>query len=309
MKVIEVSAAVLQRKDGTFLLAQRPAGKPYAGYWEFPGGKVEAGESALDALVRESREELGIEVITAFPWLTRVFSYPHATVRLNFFRVTAWRGEPHPREGQQFSWQTADHIMVEPLLPANAPIIRALGMPPVYGISNLAELGETVFMQRLELALRKGLRLVQLREKKLQRQQLQDVAEKMIACMLPYGARLVINSEIELVQATGAAGVHLTSAQLCELKQRPDVGLCGASCHTAEDLRRAGNLGCDFAVLGPVLPTQTHPGAAYLGWQDFAATVNGASIPVYALGGMSLASMDDALRHGAHGIAMLRQVW
>ena len=97
---VEVAAAVIQRADGAFLLARRPAGKVYAGYWEFPGGKLEAGEAPERALARELHEELGIDACTAYPWVTRVFAYPHATVRLNFFRVTAWKGEPHPREDQ-----------------------------------------------------------------------------------------------------------------------------------------------------------------------------------------------------------------
>lgn len=104
-KVIEVAAAVLQKPDGSFLLAQRPPDKIWAGYWEFPGGKIEPGETPYHALVRELREELGIEVQTAYPWVTRVFAYPHAAVRLNFFRVTKWGGELHPHEGQQFAWQ------------------------------------------------------------------------------------------------------------------------------------------------------------------------------------------------------------
>src|SRR4030065_852553 len=90
-KIVEVAAAVLQRPDGSFLLAQRPPDKIWAGYWEFPGGKIEPGETPYHALVRELREELGITVTTAYPWLTRVFTYPPATVRLNFFRVTARR--------------------------------------------------------------------------------------------------------------------------------------------------------------------------------------------------------------------------
>jgi 8-oxo-dGTP diphosphatase len=123
--VIEVAAAVLEKSDGTFLLAQRPSGKPWAGYWEFPGGKIEAGETAHDALVRELKEELGIAVVTAYPWITRVFSYPHATVRLSFFRVTGWRGELYPHEGQQFAWQRAGEVTVTPVLPANAPVLRS----------------------------------------------------------------------------------------------------------------------------------------------------------------------------------------
>src|SRR3954468_10434593 len=97
VKRVEVAAAVLQRADGSFLLAQRPPGKVYAGYWEFPGGKVEPGERVDEALARELHEELGIRIAGSYPWLTRVFTYPHATVRLNFRRVTRWQNEPHPR--------------------------------------------------------------------------------------------------------------------------------------------------------------------------------------------------------------------
>ena len=152
-KIVEVAAAVLQKPDGSFLLAQRPKDKIWAGYWEFPGGKLEPGETPRHALVRELREELGIEVETAYPWITRVFTYPHATVRLSFFRVTQWHGEPHPHEGQEFAWQAPGGAKVAPILPANAPVLRALELPPLYAISNVKELGEEVFIARLGAAL------------------------------------------------------------------------------------------------------------------------------------------------------------
>jgi 8-oxo-dGTP diphosphatase len=316
--LVEVAAAVLQQSEGSFLLAQRPPGKIWAGYWEFPGGKVEAGESAYHALVRELREELGIEVETAYPWITRVFTYPHATVRLNFFRVTGWRGELHPHEGQAFSWQqplpaaNADilnMVTVAPMLPANAPVLRALALPAVYAISNAAELGAEEFLRRLESALSKGLRLVQVREKNLSRSELKDLLQQVLALSRVYGACVLLNGDIELALEAGADGVHLNGEQLRACGKRPDVDWCAASCHDAEQLRRAEQLGCDFAVLSPVLPTQSHPGAAHLGWEAFARCAAGASIPVYALGGLSLADMQTAWRHGAHGVALLRQAW
>src|ERR1700752_4096497 len=104
VRPVEVAAAVILRHDGQFLLAQRPAGKVYAGYWEFPGGKVEPGEPARAALIRELREELGIEVTRAYTWVTREYASPHAHVRLNFFRVLGWEGEPRSREAQALSW-------------------------------------------------------------------------------------------------------------------------------------------------------------------------------------------------------------
>lgn len=308
-KIVEVAAAVLQRADGSFLLAQRPVDKIWAGYWEFPGGKLEQGESARDALVRELREELGIEVHTTYPWLTRVFTYPHATVRLHFFRVTAWSGELHPHEGQQFSWQLPTDVKVEPILPANAPILRALELPTMYAISNVAELGEEAFLARLQIKLDAGLRLIQLREKHLARDELKELAQRVVSMSHACGAKVLLNGDVALAREVGADGVQLTSSQLAELSERPDVGWCGASCHNAEELLRAEALGCEFALLSPVLPTKSHPDAPHLGWESFAVMTAGSSIPVYALGGLTESDMAVAWQHGAHGIALLRQAW
>jgi 8-oxo-dGTP diphosphatase len=308
-KIVEVAAAVLQKSDGTFLLAQRPPDKIWAGYWEFPGGKIESGETPYHALLRELREELGIEVQIAYPWVTRVFAYPHATVRLSFFRVTAWSGELHPHEGQQFSWQRVSDVRVSPVLPANRPVLRSLSLPTLYAISNVQELGETEFMHRLDAALKNGLRLVQLREKNYSREALHELAMKMLPLIRSHDARLIINADIELAKEIGADGVQLTGTRLDGLSERPDVEWCAASCHSAAELRRAEELGCDFALLSPVQATQSHPGATHLGWENFAAIAAGASIPVYALGGLTQADMQTAWSHGAHGISLLRQAW
>ena len=308
-RILEVSAAVLQRSDGTFLLAQRPPDKIWAGYWEFPGGKIEPGETPYDALVRELNEELGITVQTAYPWLSRIFTYPHATVRLNFFRVTAWSGELHPHEGQQFSWQQPTRVLVNPILPANAPVLRALQLPTLYAISNAAELGVEPFMIRLQAGLDAGLQLVQLREKPLSRDELREMALRVVTMAHACGARVLLNGDVALAQEVGADGVQLTSIQLTEMKERPAIDWCAASCHNAEELRRAEALGCDFALLSPVLPTQSHPGTPHLGWDSFAVIVAGASIPVYALGGLKLEDMQTAWQYGAHGISLLRQAW
>lgn len=308
-KIVDVAAAVLQRPDGSFLLAQRPAGKIWAGYWEFPGGKLEQGESARDALMRELREELGVEVHNAYPWLMRVFTYPHATVRLHFFRVTAWSGELHPHEGQQFSWQSPTSVLVAPILPANAPILRALELPTMYAISNVAELGEEAFLASLQIKLDSGLRLIQLREKDLAPDELNALARRVVSMSHARGAKVLLNGDVVLAQEVGADGVQLTSSQLTDLSERPDVRWCGASCHNAEELKRAEGLGCDFALLSPVLPTRSHPGAPHLGWQSFAAMTAESSIPVYALGGLVDDDMAVAWQHGAHGIALLRQAW
>ena len=121
--LVEVAVGVLVDGAGRFLLTSRPAGKVYAGYWEFPGGKVEPGESIEQALRRELHEELGITIGAAHPWQQLVMEYPHAKVRLNFCKVHDWAGEFEMREGQQMAWQTLP-VTVQPVLPGTLPVLE-----------------------------------------------------------------------------------------------------------------------------------------------------------------------------------------
>jgi 8-oxo-dGTP diphosphatase len=281
----------------------------YGGWWEFPGGKIEAGEAPAHALAREVHEELGVELERAYPWITRVFTYPHATVRLRFFRVFAWRGEPHGREGQAFAWQNLAALTVGPVLPANGPVLKSLSLPDEYAISNAAEVGEARFLARLEARFAAGLRLVQLREKSLPRERLAALARRVVAAAAPHGARVLVNGDAALAREAGAHGVHLTARQLDEATVRPDLEWVAASCHAAAGLRKAEALGADFAVLGPVAATPTHPGASTLGWGGFEAIARDAAIPVFALGGMRRTDLERAWARGAHGVAMIRGAW
>ena len=307
--VVEVVAAVLTQPDGQVLLASRPAGKAYAGYWEFPGGKVEPGEALEHALARELAEELGVRVTRASRWITREFIYPHAHVRLNFFRVFGWEGEPHPHEGQQFSWQHPGAVKVSPLLPANFPIVKALTLPPLLGISHAESLGVEAFLARLEVALANGLRLIQVRDKSLPDDTRLALAREVVRRARPHGARVLVNGSVELARLSGADGVHLDAGTVASLDTRPAVEWVGASCHDAVELGRAAALGADFALLSPVLPTQTHPGAATLGWEKFSALASASPIPVYGLGGLERGDVELAISHGAHGVALLRGAW
>jgi 8-oxo-dGTP diphosphatase len=300
---------VLTQPDGRMLLAQRPPGKVYAGYWEFPGGKVEAGETLEAALARELHEELGITIAPPCRWITRVFEYPHATVRLNFFRVFDWQGEPHPHEGQVFSWQRPDAVEVTPLLPANFPIVKALTLPPVLGISHAESLGVDSFLARLDVALANGLRLIQLRDKTLPDDVRLQLARETVRRAHGHGARVLVNGPLELAREAGADGVHLDSSAAARLTVRPDCDWVGVSCHDGAELAHAAAIGADFALLSPVLPTQTHPGAATLGWKAFSTLAAASPIPVYGLGGLGRDDVALAQSHGAHGVALLRGAW
>ena len=121
-KDVAVAVGVLVRPDGHFLLTSRPPGKVYAGYWEFPGGKVEAGETVEAALRRELLEEIGIVIGPVHPWRVELVDYPHALVRLNFCKVFEWQGELHMHEGQSFAWASLP-VQVRPVLPGTVPVL------------------------------------------------------------------------------------------------------------------------------------------------------------------------------------------
>ena len=310
-KIVEVAAAILLResKCGTeFLLAQRPQGKVYAGYWEFPGGKVEPGETMRQALVREIQEELGVTIDRAWPWLSCQFTYPHATVRLKFFHVTSWHGEIAPIEHSGFVWiKIGDAAPVSPVLPANGPILRALELPSIYALTNAAENGIEAEWATLEIALAGGLRLIQIRDKALPPGERLRFARGVMARAHDYAdARVLISDDEQLAHTVGANGMHLSAGRLKQIARRPSFEWVAASCHSAEELSRAVSLGIDFALLSPVLPTLTHPEAKGMGWDEFGRLTEQSPIPVFALGGMKPEMLDVAREKGAHGIALMR---
>ncbi len=309
VKITDVAVAVITRPDGCFLLARRPEGKPYAGYWEFPGGKVEPNERVTDALARELKEELGIAVTCAYPWVTQHFTYPHASVKLHFYRVTAWQGEPHPYEGQIFSWERAESVSVNPVLPANGPILRGLSLPPVMGVSHAGGLGIEPFLIKVEAALQRGLRLIQVREKQMPEPELLVFAQRVAGLAHTYGARVVLNGAEVLAARSGVDGVHLSAQHLMQIEHRPAVAWCGASCHTRQEMDHAARLQLDYVVLGAVLPTHSHPGAKTLGWEQVQSLALDYPLPIYAIGGMQSDALQTAWQSGAHGIAMLRGAW
>lgn len=319
--ITEAAVGVIQRDNGMVLLGERPAGKPWAAYWEFPGGKIEADETPEQALKRELQEELGITVTHYYPWLTRTYNYeakydamgvlesPAKTVKLHFFIVTEWIGDPVGLENQLTSWQNPEKVNVGPMLPANAPILTGLSLSPIFAITNLKELGKPLFFERLKAALENGLMMIQVRENQLSPQELRLFSEHIIELAAPFEAKVFINSDVNLAQQLNASGVHLPSQKLMQMQTRPEGMLCGASCHNLKELSRAAALGLDYVMLSPVQATLSHLDAQPIGWPAFTQMVSGYSLPVFALGGMQMNDLHTARQHGAHGIAMQRAVW
>ncbi|MEW5992877.1 MAG: Nudix family hydrolase [Candidatus Zixiibacteriota bacterium] len=313
-QVIHVAVAAITDVAGRVLIARRPLHTHQGGLWEFPGGKLEAGENVLAALRRELHEELGIDVLGARPLIRVPYSYPDRHVLLDVWRVDAYAGRVHGREGQEVRWVVPDQLAGFEFPPPNLPIVKALLLPECYLIT--PDPGQIqdwpAFLARLEQALQRGISLVQLRAKHLNEAALADLAPQVLALCRRYRARLLLNAEPVLAAALDMDGVQLSSERALDYAQRPSGGkvwLVGVSCHNAEQLAHACAIGADFALLSPVQPTGSHPGASALGWESFGQLVAASTIPVYALGGMSVAEVPMAWQYGGQGIAAIRGLW
>lgn len=305
---VEVVAGLITDARGRVLLARRTEGRDLAGLWEFPGGKVEAGESPEAALTRELREELGIDGEVGAPLIAVPQQYPHKRLRLDVRHIARWQGELRGHEGQALAWVPRERLPAYPMPPADIPVVAALLQPDRYLVTPVPD-DDAAWLVALERAVAGGVRRVQLRAPALDPARWRVLARRAVAACRRAGAEVLLNGDVALAQALGI-GVHLRAAQLHEFTRRPDVaGRLGASCHDGADLRRAAELGCDFAVVGPVAATATHPGAAPLGWAGFARLREHSALPLYAIGGMGIEDIPQARMQGAQGIAAIRGLW
>ena len=307
---MHVVAGVLVDGAGRILIAQRPPGKHLAGMWEFPGGKLEPGETPLEALVRELDEELGIAVDPlSFEALVRIpWTYGERDMLLEAIVVRAWSGDAQALDAAAIEWLAPHDVDATRLAPADRPILAATRLPVHYPITP-ADLSPGAAATHLLAALARGERLLQLRLPGVPVDVTRTVAERLLPELHRFGATLLLNRDIDGARALGAGvGVHLADAQLQALDQRPLPlsQTVGASCHDAAGLKRASALGCDFATLSPVHATRSDSVAEPLGWPRFAQLADAASLPVYALGGLGPDNGMEARLHAAQGVAGIR---
>ena len=303
--LLHVAVAVIQRCDAEVLISKRNENAHQGGVWEFPGGKVEPGESVRDALVRELREELGIQVSEAAPLIKIKHSYPDLNVLLDVWRVASFDGQPKGLEGQETAWVQFDQLPLYTFPSANIPILTALRLPNFYAILDDERGDQAILRDRFARLIGYGVHLIRIRAKLLSESDYVDLATWACQYAVRSGARIMLNEEFELAIRLGAAGIHLDSKRLLALKIKPMVppAWVAASCHNATELKKAEKLGVDFAVLGPVLDTRSHPGAIPLTWSGFEKLAADSRLPVYGIGGLRRSDLIRVQHAGGQGVA------
>jgi len=303
--VTPVAVGVIVRTDGAVLLADRPAGKPYAGYWEFPGGKIESGESVEQALERELAEELGVRVRSTEPWTVLEYDYPHAYVRLHFQRIFDWLGTPHPVEGQQLMFLRPGENPPTPLLPAAIPALRWMQLPSVTAYSHQGSTSAEQAQQWVDRALARGLRQILWYEPLLAGKVLLAALRACSARARAFGARLLIDSRMDPHLPELGDGCFLATDQLRTTAVRPGFPWVGAGVRDQSDLAHAAALGCDFAVIeDEATHRSAAAGDALATWELICTLCRDSPLPLYADLEANLENLRQARRHGAHGLAV-----
>ena len=316
--IIHVVAGAIFDARGRVLLARRDGPREHAGLWEFPGGKVEPGETPLQALARELHEEIGIRIGDAEPLICVPHRYGEKRIALDVYRITRHTGRVRGMEGQAVSWVEPARLANYSMPAADKPVVAALRQSSCYLITPEPSVNFDAFLESIERALADGVKRIQLRSRQLPADALRTLAGQVASRCAAQGAELLLNSGGEggIAAARRIAedlriGLHLTSSDLERIDARPlEAALpAGASCHDLAQLQKAERIGMDFTVLGPVAETASHPHASLLGFPGFAALREHVVLPMYALGGLTRADHAAARAHGAQGIAGIRGLW
>lgn len=309
-KLVKVAIAIIVNDKNEVLISLRAKDTHQGGLWEFPGGKLEKEESALDALKREVNEELNIKIISASVFKKIQYQYPDKTVQLNIFLVKSFSGEPIGVEGQQIKWQNIYDLVASDFPLANRSIIHTLQLSDKYMITGSFE-NHQDFTNKLQSSLEEGIRLVQLRCKNISVNEYKQLAKIALKLCEKFSAILLLNTNENVFSNCKANGLHLTSQLLNSIESRPVTNefFLSVSCHTQAEIEKAKKLNADIVLLSPVKKTRSHPEAKSIGWEQFYNMAEDIDVPVYALGGMIEADLYKAKKTGAQGVAAISSFW
>lgn len=312
---VHVAVGVLRRPDGRVLVAERDQRRHQGGRLEFPGGKRDPGEPATAALERELLEELGIVVTQAEPLIRVCHAYDDRRVELETFLVTGWRDEPRGTEGQAVYWADPARLTTERFPAANRPILATLNRPALCLVTPDVDAvpGADELLSGLDGALAAlPIGQVQLRRRDRGSPDWRALAVAAAELCAARGAGFMVNGHPDLLAGLpNEVGLHLPASGLREVSSRPVAPrrLLSCACHDTGELAQAERVGVDQALIGPVMPTRTHPGAEPLGWEGLSALAARTTLPLYALGGLEPDDLTRARAAGAVGVAGIRGFW
>jgi 8-oxo-dGTP diphosphatase len=298
-------------KKDKVLISKRSSKQHLAGYWEFPGGKIESNENIETALKRELNEELGIIVENAEPFTTVRYDYPDKQVLLNVWKIYDWTGSPASRENQQISWSNLYDLHRFKFPQANKYIIQSLSLDSMYVISQESYDDYSILLKVAKDCFKAGMKIFQLRLKNGEDSNKVELVNKLGILAKENNAKLIFNGNPSDITKYSVDGIHLNSKQLLNYSARPisEDYILGASCHNEEELLQAEKLNVNYAFISPVLITKSHPAQEALGWDKFRTLRDKVNYPVYALGGLCQNDLVIAKSFGAHGIAMISAIW
>jgi mutator mutT protein len=307
---VKVAVGVVFNSAGDVLIARRTNTDHLAGYWEFPGGKIESGETATVALARELAEEVGIRVEHCRPLLTISHQYAEKFVVLDVRRVDAFSGEAVGLEGQEVRWVKPAELLQYQLPEANKPIVTAVSLPSQMLITGVF-VNEQDLLNKCISATDHGFSHIQFRAPWLPPQKYVELLKLLDRELRPRGVKVFANTNFQLWGMFDYPYKHLSSHRLLQFSkdQLRQTELISASCHNLQELQSAEKLGVDFVYFSPVKFTRSHPHAEPAGWQaliDFCAE---ATVPVYALGGLGSDDLVQAQASGAQGVASISAYW
>lgn len=305
--MIHVAVGVIRSPDQRILISRRAPGAHQGDLWEFPGGKVESGETVQQALYRELSEELDLRTVHTEPLCRVSHDYGDRRVLLDVWTVNEWRGTARGMENQPLRWVPVDELDPKDFPVANRLIIRCLRLHDLLAITPPADDAQQALSDLRRLTSQhEG--LIQLRQPALDGESMDQVLEAAARLPSTVRRRILLNADPAHPLCSRFGGCHLNTRRLREYRQRPvaDDLLLGASCHTEGELAMAVELGADYATLSPVQQTASHPGAVTLGWERFGEMLRDIDLPVYAQGGLGRNDLAEARRHGARGVAGIR---
>lgn len=309
---IHVVIGIIKNTENEVLVTKRRRNAHLGGLLEFPGGKLKASEAPKEALRRELKEELNIDLHHCSPLIQIPYTYPDRKIFLDVYTVNNYSGLVTANEAQELKWMEITTLTNAKFPSANLGIIRALQLPKIIPVTPNLSQDPGNFLKCFENVVTNGeISIIQLRSHDLCFSKYMQLAGNCLKLCKQHCTKLVLNREPKCLQELKATGLHLSSKRLLAARERP-LGkkyLVSASCHNFDEVFHASKIGLDYIFLGPVIEKYSSTNNNHLGWDNFAALVQESLIPVYAIGGLHVGDVDTAVKHGGQGIAAIRDLW